>query len=654
LEKSGDLRSIEVLPKATAYQSADQLTPAQKRLFEHRRQILAIASNYQVVQRSLQARYPLAHLVEQILKKTSIERMSAYRYLYLLFENGFDESALFPELYRCGGRGRLRPTDTRRKNGRKTNAQRLGLEESFEQTGMTKAMRARVLAIYKRLKSPKPVFGKVYTEIITAGFVTRYQQTDLGRVPVLPAPGTFPNQAQVRYAIRTGTTEMERQRARTTAGNFSRNCRPLTGKAWEGVAGPGYCYAIDSTIGDIHLRSSINRAWIIGRPIVYVVVDVWSTAVVGFYVCLTGPSWATARVALFSTFAEQDIVGGLWGYEPIRVLSPAPTCPAEFMCDRGEYLSQGAQETQRSLCLNMSYNPAYRPDLKGTVEVLHRIVKDEQFLFLPGAIDRRRIELELRTDSKESAYTLREYVQYLYQLFEHHNLFADRSYRLTSEMIAEAVVPSPAGLWGYGHAAGIGYRKIFSNPKLITTLLPRDVATVNREGLYLGKLKYESPLILGRQWTGIARACGARDLVVHRFPGSTSKLWWSDPVNGGFHEFSLSKEARAPADVSYDEWLDALAYEGLKRRDREYLRLAAACELAERNRERTRKAVGATRLAVAETGSAMPNVQEARHLENQALLLGAPSMPSPAPSDAMANEQYQQSYQELLRHALNE
>lgn len=49
----------------------------------------------------------------------------------------------------------------------------------------------------------------------------------------------------------------------------------------------------------------------------------------------------------------------------------------------------------------------YRGDLKGLAEVLHRIEKDAQFLFVPGAMDFRRQELELRrVDPNDSVLTL--------------------------------------------------------------------------------------------------------------------------------------------------------------------------------------------------------------------------------------------------------
>ena len=47
--------------------------------------------------------------------------------------------------------------------------------------------------------------------------------------------------------------------------------------------GPGSRYQIDATPADVYLLSSINTDKVIGRPVVYAVIDVYSRLVVGIY-----------------------------------------------------------------------------------------------------------------------------------------------------------------------------------------------------------------------------------------------------------------------------------------------------------------------------------------------------------------------------------
>ncbi len=51
------------------------------------------------------------------------------------------------------------------------------------------------------------------------------------------------------------------------------------------MAGPGSRYEIDATIADVYLLSA-DRQRVIGRPTLYVVVDVFSRMVAGFYIGL--------------------------------------------------------------------------------------------------------------------------------------------------------------------------------------------------------------------------------------------------------------------------------------------------------------------------------------------------------------------------------
>ncbi|WP_164907503.1 hypothetical protein [Clostridium septicum] len=48
------------------------------------------------------------------------------------------------------------------------------------------------------------------------------------------------------------------------------------------VSGPGSLYQIDATVADVYLVSEFNRNWIIGRPVLYMVLDSFSRMIVGF------------------------------------------------------------------------------------------------------------------------------------------------------------------------------------------------------------------------------------------------------------------------------------------------------------------------------------------------------------------------------------
>lgn len=615
MAREGRLADVELRPTGRLLVPSEELEDGEKSIWERRLRQMAPFLDHEVVARALTESSGIGPVVRLALTSGEGTRATVYRLWRLLCQNGFEASSLHPRFDRCGAPGISRPNRAgQRKVGAKTLRERLGEPVEHPQRPTTESDRAKVLQHARILSKAGLPFVELYDQIIQRVYVTQYEQTDAGRRGITPPRGSFPNKRQVRHIIEAGTKRLERVLRATSQGHFQRNLRGLRGKAYDGVAGPGHAYAIDATIGDIHLRSAVNRAWSIGRPIVYMVVDIWSTAIVGFYVCLSGPSWATAKLALFSTCCDPRLLADLWGFEYIEVLRPSPTAPFQVWTDRGEYVSAGARETCLSLGINFAIDPPYRPDMKGLVEVLHRIAKDKQYHFLPGAINARRKELENRPSAKESALTLREYVQYLHGIFSHYNLFADRNHRLTMEMIGAGVEPTPAGLWRFGHEAGIGYRKALPQDRLITGLLRRGKAVARRDGVFHESLQYEADVAHAQEWTAHARNFGVIEQTVFSFPGSTSRFWWPDP-RGDMHEFALRASARAPADVSMDEWRDMLMFDRLQKDAREYDRLNAALRNMETQSLLRQEAVERTAEADATYQGPKPNSREARLLE---------------------------------------
>ena len=614
MEEDGCLVEIN-LDQVDASARAEKLKASQRAQWEERCTGMARMLDHDGICASLQKHGRLGALVSAVCKDSGLHRATVYRVWIQLCERGFTTFGLIPQYFRCGAPGVPKPiNEQRRKAGRKSNAVRQGEVEDFPQRGVTAEDRGKMLRQYLMHTKPGATRASVYRKAIEAAYVSDYDMDGDTPVPLLPPQGSYPSPDQFRNLVNFETKAHERSKLLTTAGHWDRNKRGLRGHSYDNVAGPGYVYAIDSTIGDIHLRSSINPAWIIGRPIVYIVVDVWSTAVVGFYACVEGPSWRTAKLALFSTFGDPALVASMWGSTRGLMLDPVPTAPAKLLCDRGEYLSMGARADSVALGMNTAFNPPYRPDLKGGVEVLHRIAKDEQIRsFLPGAIDARRREYELRTDPRDSALTLRTFVNYLYRAFSAYNLRPSRRKRLSADMIAAGVHPSPAGLWHFGHQVCIGYQKLIPTQQLAATLLYRTTMAVRRDGNYVESLEYESELATRQQWSLLARSGSTMERPAFIYPGSASRVWVPDEQ--GMQEFQLRSNARVLPDTTIEEWRDAHAYSARSLADQRHQHLQAELERAALDAAMVEKAEAEVAVAEARAQGPRPTVAEARAKE---------------------------------------
>lgn len=611
-----------VRPFDTARPPLRPLSKDSQLLFERRKRAMSPFLNLKTLQEWITIHGSLKALVAHVVATEEVSRNFVYRQWSTLCRWGIDEESLAPRYDRCGAPGVARPSDpgVRQKAGRKTTAQRIARHYGHQlppsQPGYTTEWAAAIRAADKKIPSPKPKWPKRCLLVIESAFCGKAEEVD-GRIAyVKPEFGTYPTNPQIRRILTESKSRLERIIELTTKRHFQSALRGLVARNWQGVSGPGHTWAIDSTVGDIYLRSSVNRAWIVGRPVVYIIVDIWSTAIVGFYVCLTGPSWATARICVFNAAADPQLTADLWGYQPVLTLSPQPTICYALLCDRGEYLSQGHRTTAFELIPHTSYTPPYRGDLKGMVEVLHRIAKDAQFMFLPGAMDYRREELEIRkVNPADCTMTAQDYVHYLHEVFSEYNLTADRRHRIDSHMAAAGVYPSPAGLWSWGHAMGIGYRKHMPESTLITKLLPTGTASVRRDGIRYAGCDYTCPEIEQAQWTAIARNRGGWDIPVYYYPGPMRSIWTPDGTQSHLLKLDIRDDTRASPETTYDEWADCVAEQTIKLPYQQHENQMTSLDVLARIRTIEREARRKTEEAIARAQGATPTMTEARLME---------------------------------------
>ncbi|XLZ68598.1 transposase [Massilia sp. SR12] len=629
--------------------------------FERRKKVMADFLDFDVLRSTIVNHGSVASLIAQAKEKHSASSSLIYRCWSLLCRYGFSVDSLRPRRDRCGAPGVLRDCEegARAKSGRKTGLERLskavGQPVVAAQPGMTSDWRRRIMRADNQIPSPKPRFKERFQEVLRLGFTDTYKDENGDLKPAPLKKGAYPNREQVRRVLKIEIPRLKHLLQKTTCGHFKRNLRAVTGRSWEGVSGPGHTWGIDSTIGDIYLRSSVNRNWVIGRPIVYMIVDIWSTAIVGFYVCLRGPSWEMAKVALFNAVASPGLLSELWGFQAEATLSPLPTLPAVILGDNGEYKSFAAKETAFKYFERLSLTPPYRPDLKGLVEVLHRITKDHQF-WVEGAIDARKKEFELRKfDPTKAVYTVREYVAHLYNICSEYNLTANRKNRLDTEMIADGVLPTPAGLWRWGHAVGIGTSREFSETSLIKDLLPCSLMSINRDGLKFENLDYKSDAISDAQWTALARNYGSWQVPCHYYPGSVSRIWTPDTITGsGLLELALSDQANTAATNTYEEALDAFTYRGLSREQAEHDRVTIQMNFHHANKALHEAAKTRTKEVVAAAIDPRPSPSSARVIEAQiGTVLPAPVMQAPPPTTGQTSvDDEESSHMEMLKAVL--
>src|SRR4029453_2851856 len=113
------------------------------------------------------------------------------------------------------------------------------------------------------------------------------------RVPIMPSADEVFTLRQFKYHYQKDRDRRLREAitARYGEGRVNLRYREITGSSTEEAFGPGSLFQIYGTMADVYLVSRPNRNQIIGRPVIHVVIDVFSRMVVGVSVRLEPEGW---------------------------------------------------------------------------------------------------------------------------------------------------------------------------------------------------------------------------------------------------------------------------------------------------------------------------------------------------------------------------
>ncbi|MUG91690.1 DDE-type integrase/transposase/recombinase [Scytonema sp. UIC 10036] len=227
---------------------------------------------------------------------------------------------------------------------------------------------------------------KAYQKTLEKFFNKGYKLSDGILVPNLPLAEELPSFDQFKYWYEKDYDINKKLIAREGQIKYNLVHRAVLGNSTQMAFGPGALFQIDCTIADLYLVSKINRNWIIGRPTLYLVIDVFSRLIVGFAVTLEPPSWLGAMLALENTITDKVEFCKNWGIEITEYEWPSHHLPAEIIADRGEFKSYKANNLSDSLGIEINNTPPYRADFKGIIERSFRYFNDEIIHWLPGSV----------------------------------------------------------------------------------------------------------------------------------------------------------------------------------------------------------------------------------------------------------------------------
>ncbi|MBW8191821.1 hypothetical protein K0504_12315 [Neiella marina] len=272
------------------------------------------------------------------------------------------------------------------------------------------------------------------------------------------------------------------------------------GHSHDGVLGATDRYETDATVLDIYVRYPYTRSerLTMGRPVLYLVVDVYSTAIAGFYIGFSGPNWQGMANAYVNACMDKVQFAASYGITIKPDDWPIHHVPKNVLTDNGaehkDALVNSALLEQIGI-QGFSFAAAYRGDMKGVVEGTFAIVNNERIQYLAGSIFKEQD----RTDqhpSNNATYSYDDLVRKLITIIIEYNNSANRLSKQNINMMRDDVEATPQGIFNYslkeemngGHGTA---------PEEEATIrwafIPEETATVRADCVYFKGLKYHSP-----------------------------------------------------------------------------------------------------------------------------------------------------------------
>lgn len=311
----------------------------------------------------------------------------------------------------------------------------------------------------------------------------------------------MPTKWQLLYFYKREYSQIEKIQKRSKEIDYKKDIRPLSGTANLHALGPGSRFEVDATIADIYLVSDSDRKDIVGRPIVYMVIDVFSRMIAGFYIGFENPSYVAAMQALTMAMIDKIEYCKQYDTEIEHDHWPVIGLPDAILADRGELLGYQIESLECAFSVRIENTPPYRGDAKGVVERYFKTVQADFKPFAPGVVTENTVKKrggnDYRLDAKLS---IRDFKEIILESVLFHNRFKHLSkYDRSADMPADLEM-TPLSLWNWGLQNRTGRLRSASEDALRVSLFPRVKGTLSELGLCVFGIYYISQEILKRGW----------------------------------------------------------------------------------------------------------------------------------------------------------
>tara|TARA_R110001583_G_scaffold43838_4_gene139268 strand:- start:17176 stop:19260 length:2085 start_codon:yes stop_codon:yes gene_type:complete len=385
------------------------------------------------------------------------------------------------------------------------------------------------------------------------GYSIRYAYNKFGKAYKLKHPDTeehqIPTFRQFQYFYKTEYNKVTQLCVQTPQGDYKKDVRPLHGTATEQALGPGSRYEIDATIADIYLVDDNDSDKVIGRPTIYMVIDVFSRMVAGFYIGYDNASYPVAMKALISSFISKVEACARYGIDISEEQWPCVGIPDVLLADRGELMSHQANYLVDAIGVRLESAPPRRGDAKGIVERSFGAFQAKFKPYMPGIVSGNKVKKHGEKDYRvEAAVAISDFVEIMLYSILAHNLNKPLEKYDRAPDMPESLTSIPIELWRWGLQHRTGRLRSIDTDLAKILLLPRKRVSVSELGVKLWGVIYSGKEVLQTGWmhrsSKVSRPkglCAAYELGsvnhIYLFPEEGKNTFWVCYISTRSREF---------------------------------------------------------------------------------------------------------------------
>ncbi len=479
-------------------------------------------ANYELIRPLIEAdefydKRKRARIIKQIMQEKGSTKQTLYRLARRYWQRGQTPNALLPDYKNSGAPGKRRLAKDKKLGRPRKYAPGVGalIDESVE--------RLFRIAIDKYV-------------LVDTGFSFLYAHRRFKSLYETYYPDVgeqeMPSRWQMKHFYEREYGQLEQVRKRTTDIIFNKDTRQLPSTVNTHLMGPASQFEIDATIADIYLVSDSDRGDIVGRPVLYLVVDSFSRAIVGFYIGFENPSYVAAMQALSMALSNKVEYCHALGFDWVtKEHWPDIGLCDTILADKGELLGHQIESLEKGFHVTISNTASYRSEAKGIVERDFRSIQADFSPFAPGVVKGTKIKKrggkDYRLDAKLS---VRDFKEIILSSILVHNLSNEIDGFSREPDMPLDVDCVPMQMWSWGIQARTGKPRSASEEAIRVGLMPRTEASFSNLGVCVWGAYYIAPEVMEEGWMLRKKGIKRPDKMEVAYDPATAEFIYLFPV----------------------------------------------------------------------------------------------------------------------------